>query len=62
LTITKVEKEAPWSGRVKSKPTKQGVCHIAGWSFTLNSIIMQKKNYENLYISPFKNIVFKKIL
>jgi hypothetical protein len=28
--------------------------------FTLKSIGRQKRNYGNLYISPFKNIIFEK--
>ncbi len=30
--------------------------------FTVKSILVQKKNYENSNISPCKNIIFKKIL
>jgi hypothetical protein len=62
LTIAKVEQEAPWFGRVTSKPTKQGMCHTVALPFTLKSIFRQKKNYGNLNISPCKNISFKKIL
>jgi hypothetical protein len=29
--------------------------------FTLKSILRQKENYENSNISPWKNIIFKKI-
>ncbi len=40
---------------------KQGVHHtVACLPFTLESILMQKKNYENSNISPCKNIIFKK--
>jgi hypothetical protein len=31
---------------------KQGVCHTVTLPFTLKSILMQKKNYENSNISP----------
>ncbi len=39
----------------------RGVLHC-GLPFTVKSILMQKKNYENSNISPCKNIIFKKIL
>jgi hypothetical protein len=39
---------------------KQGVCHIVALPFALKSILRQKKSYENLNISPCKNINFKK--
>ncbi len=39
---------------------KQGVCHIVALPYTINSILMQKKNYGNSNISPCKNIIFKK--
>jgi hypothetical protein len=40
---------------------KQGVCHNVALPFTLKSILKQKKNYGKLkYISPCKNIIFKK--
>jgi hypothetical protein len=37
------------------------VSHPVALSFTLTSVLMQKKNYGNSYISPCKNIIFKKI-
>ncbi len=39
---------------------KQGVCHTVALPFTLKSILRQMKNHRNLYILPFKNIIFKK--
>jgi hypothetical protein len=36
------------------------VCHTLALSFTLKSILMQKKNYGNSNSSPCKNIIFKK--
>jgi len=40
---------------------KQRVHHtVACLPFTLESILIQKKNYENSNISPCKNIIFKK--
>ncbi len=33
----------------------QGVCHTVPLPFTVKSILMQKKNYENSNISPCKN-------
>jgi hypothetical protein len=41
---------------------QQGVCHTVALPFTLKSILKQKKNYGNSYISPCKNIIFIKIL
>jgi hypothetical protein len=41
-------------------PFQQGVCHIAALPFTLKSILMQNKNYENSNISPCKNINLQK--
>ncbi len=41
----------------------QGVCHTGALPFTLKSTYLRaKKNYENSNISPYKNIIFKKIL
>jgi hypothetical protein len=37
---------------------EQGACHAMALPFTLKSILMQKKNYENSKISPCKNIIF----
>ncbi len=39
---------------------KQGVCHTLALSFTLKSVLRQKKNYRNSNISSCKNIIFKK--
>jgi hypothetical protein len=38
---------------------EQGVCHSVALPFTLKSILMQKKNYENSNISPCKKIIKK---
>ncbi len=35
---------------------KQGVCHTMALTFTLKSILRQKKTYGNSNISPCKNI------
>jgi hypothetical protein len=43
-------------------PFKQGVCHRVALPLTLKNILRQKKNYENSNVSPWKNIIFKKIL
>jgi len=40
--------------------SSQGVCHTVALPFTLKSILMQKKNYGNSSISPYKNIIFQK--
>ncbi len=44
----------------KSNQNKQGVCHSVALSFTLKSILRQKKNYGNSNISPCKNIILEK--
>jgi hypothetical protein len=43
------------------KPTR-GVCHTVALPFTFfkKSILRQKKNYGNLNILAFKNVIFKK--
>jgi hypothetical protein len=43
------------------KISKQGGVLQVALSFTLKSIIRQKKNYGNSNISPCKNIIFKKL-
>jgi hypothetical protein len=35
------------------------MCITVAWPFTLKSILLQKKNYENSNISPCKYIIFK---
>jgi hypothetical protein len=42
--------------------SKQGVCHTVALPFTFKSILRQAKKYGNSNVSPFKNIIFKKIL
>jgi hypothetical protein len=39
----------------------RGVSNCVALPFTLKTILRQKKNYGNLNISPYKNIIFKKI-
>jgi hypothetical protein len=41
---------------------EQGVCHTVALTFTLKSILRQKKNYGNSNISPCKNYNLQKIL
>jgi hypothetical protein len=49
-----------WDSFRLATPKQQGVCHTMALPFTLKNILRQKKNYENLNISPCKNIIFKK--
>jgi hypothetical protein len=50
-----------WFGRFDmTKPNKPGVCHTVALSFTLKSILWQKKNYWNSIISLCKDIILKK--
>jgi hypothetical protein len=46
----------------QSKPPSatRGVSHTVALPFALQSILRQKKNYENSNTSPCKNTIFKK--
>jgi hypothetical protein len=48
-----------WLGKndVRLKTLNKGCCHTVALPFTIKSILMQKKNYENSNISPCKIII-----
>jgi hypothetical protein len=51
-----------WEISPPQNKAKQVVCHTVASPFTLKSILRQKKKYGNSNISPYKNIILKKIL
>jgi len=46
----------------KGKEKKRTYVPLGALAYFLKSTLRQKKKYENSNISPFKNIVFQKIL